>query len=51
MIQKAINKDIDIREEFDKNEHDKKDIDWDTLKHIHINLKTYKEKKYHFRFQ
>ena len=44
MIGKAINKDIDIREEFDLNEHDRKDIDWNTLKHIYINLKEYKQK-------
>ena len=43
MIQRAINKDIDIRSEFDLNEHDRKEIDWDTLKHISINLKRYKE--------
>jgi DNA helicase-2/ATP-dependent DNA helicase PcrA len=44
MIQRAINKDIDIRSEFDLNEHDRKEIDWDTLKHISINLKRYKER-------
>ena len=44
MIGKAINKDITIREEFDLNEHDRKDIDWHTLNHIHINLQEYKKK-------
>tara|TARA_R100001480_G_scaffold30410_2_gene41418 strand:- start:167 stop:1594 length:1428 start_codon:yes stop_codon:yes gene_type:complete len=44
MIGKAINKDIDIREEFDLNEHDRKDIDWNTLSHIYINLQEYKKK-------
>ena len=44
MIGKAINKDIDIREEFDLNEHDRKDIDWNTLNHIYINLQEYKKK-------
>ena len=44
MIQRAINKDISIREEFDLNEHDRKDINWETLKHISINLEEYKDK-------
>jgi len=44
MIQRAINKDIDIRKEFDLNEHDRKEIDFDTLNHIHKNLQVYKEK-------
>ena len=38
LIGRAINRDITIREEFDRNEHDKKYINWDTLKHIHHNL-------------
>jgi len=45
MIKRSINKDIPLREEFNLNEHDRKDIDsWDTLKHIHINLQEYKTK-------
>ena len=44
MIQKSINKDITLREEFDLNEHDRKDIDWHTLNHIYINLQEYKKK-------
>jgi len=44
MIGKAINKDIDIKEEYDLNEHDRKDIDWHTLNHIYINLQEYKKK-------
>ena len=44
MIGKAINKDITIREEFDLNEHDRKNIDWHTLNHIYINLQEYKKK-------
>jgi len=44
MIQKAINKNITIRQEFDLNEHDKKEIDFDTLNHIHRNLILYKGK-------
>ena len=45
MIQKSINKDISLREEFNLNEHDRKDIEsWDTLNHIYINLQEYKKK-------
>jgi len=44
MIQRAINKNITIRQEFDLNEHDKKEIDFDTLNHIHRNLILYKGK-------
>jgi superfamily I DNA/RNA helicase len=45
MIQKSINKDIPLREEFNLNEHDRKDIEsWDTLNHIYINLQEYKTK-------
>jgi len=44
IIGKAINKDITIKEEFDLNEHDRKDIDWHTLNHIYINLQEYKKK-------
>ena len=42
MIGRAINRDITIREEFDRNEHDKKYIKWETLKHIHDNFLEYK---------
>ena len=44
MIGRAINRDIDIREEFDRNEHDRKEIRWTTLKHIHDNFLEYKSK-------
>jgi len=45
MIQRAINKDIDIKKEFDLNEHDKKQVkDFDTLDHIYKNLQIYKNK-------
>tara|TARA_E500000331_G_scaffold236656_1_gene226950 strand:- start:1579 stop:3012 length:1434 start_codon:yes stop_codon:yes gene_type:complete len=44
MIGRAINRNISIREEFDRNEHERKDIDWNTLKHISINLEEYKKK-------
>ena len=51
MIQKAINKDINIREEFDLNEHDKKQInDFDTLNHIYQNLQIYKNKNILYDF-
>jgi len=51
MIQKAINKDIDIRKEFDLNEHDKKQVkDYDTLNHIYRNLLVYKDKNNLFDF-
>ena len=43
MIGRAINRDVGIREEFDKNEHDRKQINWSTLKHIHDNFLKYKE--------
>ena len=45
MIQRAINKDINIKKEFDLNEHDKKQVkDFDTLDHIYKNLQIYKNK-------
>ena len=45
MIQRAINKDIDIKKEFDLNEHNKKQVkDFDTLNHIYKNLQIYKNK-------
>ena len=44
MIQRAINKDISIRQEFDLNEHDKREIEFDTLNHISRNLLLYKAK-------
>ena len=43
MIQKAINKDIPVREEFNLNEHDRREVNWDTLNHISINLESYKK--------
>ena len=44
MIGRAMNRDITIREEFDRNEHDKKAIEWGTLEHIYDNYLKYKEK-------
>ena len=46
MIGKAINLDISVRELFDRNEHDRKEIDWNTLKHIDLNLKEFKKKSH-----
>ena len=43
MIGRAINRDVEIREEFDRNEHDRKQIRWTTLKHIHDNFIKYKK--------
>ena len=43
LIGRAINRDVNIREEFDRNEHDRKQIKWSTLKHIHDNLMEYKK--------
>ena len=43
LIGRAINRDVTIREEFDRNEHDRKQIRWTTLKHIHDNFIKYKE--------
>jgi DNA helicase-2/ATP-dependent DNA helicase PcrA len=42
LINRAINKDIDIEEEFDLAEHDRKEINWNTLNHIYQNLLVYK---------
>ena len=44
MIGRAMNRDITIREEFDRNEHDKKVIEWGTLEHIYDNYLKYKDK-------
>ena len=43
MIGKAINLDIDIKELFNRNEHDRKVIDWGSLKNIASTLKEYKK--------
>ncbi len=44
LIGRALNRNVDIREEFDKGEHDRKQVKWSTLKHIHDNLGRYKQK-------
>ena len=45
IIHKAINRCTTVREEFDLEEHDPKNVDWQQLKHIKDNLKEYKDKK------
>lgn len=45
LINRAINKDIDIEDEFNLAEHDRAEINWDTLNHIYKNFLVYK--KYH----
>jgi DNA helicase-2/ATP-dependent DNA helicase PcrA len=44
MIGRAVNRDISIREEYDRNEHDHHEIDWNVLKHIALNIEEYKKK-------
>ena len=50
IIQRAFNKCIDLKEEFNLEEHDPKHIDWTTLDHINKNLFNYKDKKEKFEF-
>ena len=45
MIGKAINRDVSIREEYDRNEHNSKEIKWHILKNISDNLQNYKTVK------
>jgi len=45
IIHRAINRCVSIREEFDLEEHDPKNVNWQQLKHISDNLLKYKEKK------
>ena len=42
MIGKAINLDIPVRDLYDRNEHDRKQIDWTPLNNIRLNLKRFK---------
>jgi len=39
MVGRAINRDVNIREEYDRNEHNRKEIKWKLLKTIDDNLK------------
>ena len=50
IIQRAFNKCIDLKEEFNLEEHDPKHINWTTLNHINKNLINYKDKKEKFEF-
>jgi DNA helicase-2/ATP-dependent DNA helicase PcrA len=50
IIQRAFNKCVDLKEEFNLEEHDPKHIDWTTLDHINKNLINYKNKKEKFEF-
>jgi DNA helicase-2/ATP-dependent DNA helicase PcrA len=43
MVGRAINRDVSIREEYDRNEHNRKEIKWKLLKTIDDNLKEYKK--------
>jgi DNA helicase-2/ATP-dependent DNA helicase PcrA len=43
MITRCINRDISIRDEFDRNEHNKKEIKWKRLEHIYENYLEYKK--------
>jgi len=45
MIGKAINRDVTPREEYDRNEHNSKEIKWHILKNISDNLEEYKRVK------
>ena len=50
IIHKAVNRCVTLREQFDLEEHDTKNVNWKTLKHIHDNLLVYKDKKNLFDF-
>ena len=45
MIGKAINRDVTPRQEYDRNEHNSKEIKWHILKNISDNLEEYKRVK------
>jgi len=45
IIGKAINRDVSPREEYDRNEHNSKEIKWHILKNISDNLEEYKKVK------
>ena len=50
IIQRAFNKCIDLKEEFNLEEYDPRYVDWVTLEHINNNLINYKDKKEKFEF-
>lgn len=45
LIHRAINRCVDVREEFDRGEHNTKEVDWPILEHIKDNYKVFKDKK------
>jgi superfamily I DNA/RNA helicase len=45
IIQKASNRCVDLKDEFNLEEHDPKDVNWKTLNHISKNLINYKNVK------
>jgi DNA helicase-2/ATP-dependent DNA helicase PcrA len=50
IIQRAFNKCIDLKDEFNLEEYDPKEVDWITLDHIHKNLLNYKKVKNKYEF-
>jgi len=50
IIQRAFNKCINLKDEFNLEEYDPKDVNWITLDHINKNLIHYKDKKEKFEF-
>jgi DNA helicase-2/ATP-dependent DNA helicase PcrA len=50
IIQRAFNKCIDLKEEFNLEEYDPKDVNWITLDHINKNLLNYKKVKNKYEF-
>jgi superfamily I DNA/RNA helicase len=50
IIQRAFNRNVELKQEYNLEEYDPKDVDWVTLDHINKNLKNYKTKKKVFEF-
>ena len=50
IIQRAFNKCIDLKKEFNLEEYDPKDVNWITLDHINKNLLNYKKVKNKYEF-
>jgi len=45
LIHRSINRCVDVRNEFDRGEHNSKEVEWSMLKHISENYTEYKNKK------
>ena len=45
LIHKSINRCVSIREEFDRGEHNSKEVEWSMLEYIYTNYLEYKRKK------